>query len=488
MRVCATSTTGSSRGRRPGCAALVERRRRAAGRGRRGAAGRRRRSRAPGALRRLDDRFAAAGRSALLRDVPQLGLLLVAVLLAGAGGARWPRRAATRRRAADVRSQRAAALGPEVGRRRWRRTSTARERAPSSGRGAPRTRRTLALVSLCSDAARPARRTTLLEGLEVLRVYLGCRATRAEVLLDRRAGPRPRPAALYAATAARKAEDRARVRRRSRAAIAGRPSSSSGSATSTSSRRGSPGGRRRPTAPAARASSRAVVRGRPRRSRRCPRCRGSAAVELAPRGRRCSSSCGCGRWRPSRRPTVGRGRPRAGARDGDMPGAGALAGAADLDEVYALRHEVFVVGQDVPEDMERDELDADALHAVARLRRRGRRHRAAAGARGGRRTDAAVGRMAVADAVRGRGRRGGRAGPARGLAARARAGRRSSCTPRRTRCGFYERAGYVAFGDGLPRGGHRAPEHAQALWAVGARPRLLTRVAPVPVGAACDHL
>lgn len=43
-----------------------------------------------------------------------------------------------------------------------------------------------------------------------------------------------------------------------------------------------------------------------------------------------------------------------------------LARPVDLDEVYALRYEVFVVGQDVPEELERDELDAGADHVVAR--------------------------------------------------------------------------------------------------------------------------
>jgi predicted GNAT family N-acyltransferase len=42
-----------------------------------------------------------------------------------------------------------------------------------------------------------------------------------------------------------------------------------------------------------------------------------------------------------------------------------LAGPEDLDAVYALRHEVFVVGQGVPVELERDELDAAADHAVA---------------------------------------------------------------------------------------------------------------------------
>ena len=44
-----------------------------------------------------------------------------------------------------------------------------------------------------------------------------------------------------------------------------------------------------------------------------------------------------------------------------------LATAADLPELYALRHEVFVVGQAVPPELERDSLDAGAQHAVAFL-------------------------------------------------------------------------------------------------------------------------
>jgi predicted GNAT family N-acyltransferase len=42
-----------------------------------------------------------------------------------------------------------------------------------------------------------------------------------------------------------------------------------------------------------------------------------------------------------------------------------LARPDDLPAVYALRHEVFVIGQDVPEDMERDALDDVCDHAVA---------------------------------------------------------------------------------------------------------------------------
>ena len=42
-----------------------------------------------------------------------------------------------------------------------------------------------------------------------------------------------------------------------------------------------------------------------------------------------------------------------------------LARPEDMAAAYALRHEVFVVGQDVPAELERDELDATAQHVVA---------------------------------------------------------------------------------------------------------------------------
>lgn len=42
-----------------------------------------------------------------------------------------------------------------------------------------------------------------------------------------------------------------------------------------------------------------------------------------------------------------------------------LAAPGDLDAVYALRHVVFVLGQDVPEELERDDLDDTADHVVA---------------------------------------------------------------------------------------------------------------------------
>ena len=131
-----------------------------------------------------------------------------------------------------------------------------------------------------------------------------------------------------------------------------------------------------------------------------------------------------------------------------------LAAPDDLDAVYALRHEVFVVGQDVPEDLERDDLDAGADHAVAlldgavvgtgrlvdgRIDEQGLLEAGTAGAVG------TIGRMAVAAGARGTGvgralldllvRRAHERGlPAVELHAQLHAR------------AFYERAGFVAFG------------------------------------------
>lgn len=116
-----------------------------------------------------------------------------------------------------------------------------------------------------------------------------------------------------------------------------------------------------------------------------------------------------------------------------------LAEAQDLPAVFALRHEVFVVGQDVPEDLERDEFDALSDHAVAEL----------AGTvvgTGRLLPDGTIGRMAVAAQARGRGI--GAQVLAR-LEERARVRRLAAVelhaqVHART---FYERAGYAAFGE-----------------------------------------
>jgi predicted GNAT family N-acyltransferase len=117
--------------------------------------------------------------------------------------------------------------------------------------------------------------------------------------------------------------------------------------------------------------------------------------------------------------------------------------AADWPEVVALRTRVFVGEQGVPAEIEQDEHDATAVHALARddagrvvatgrlLVRDGR---------------AVIGRMAVDAAVRGRGYGAAvlaelhRQARALGLAEvelHAQVGAR----------GFYERAGYAAVGD-----------------------------------------
>lgn len=132
-----------------------------------------------------------------------------------------------------------------------------------------------------------------------------------------------------------------------------------------------------------------------------------------------------------------------------------LATAADLDEVYALRHEVFVLGQGVPVELERDALDAQADHAVARLAGRvvgtgrlvrGRIDEEGALVPGTTSSVGTIGRMAVTETARG-------AGTGRALldllVARA-AERRLPAVELHAQLharGFYERAGFTPFGD-----------------------------------------
>jgi predicted GNAT family N-acyltransferase len=122
-----------------------------------------------------------------------------------------------------------------------------------------------------------------------------------------------------------------------------------------------------------------------------------------------------------------------------------LARPEDLPAVYALRHEVFVLGQDVPEEMERDEHDDVVDHGVALVDgvvlATGRLlpPTAPGGA-------ATVGRMAVAEAARGQGLGAAvldllertaheRGWPAIELHAQIHA------------TGFYDRAGYTPYGE-----------------------------------------
>ncbi len=126
----------------------------------------------------------------------------------------------------------------------------------------------------------------------------------------------------------------------------------------------------------------------------------------------------------------------------------------DMAAVYALRHEVFVIGQDVPVELERDQLDEVADHAVAvvdgvvvgtgrlvdgRIDVEGLTVPGTAG------VVATIGRMAVADRVRGRGT--GRAVLDLLVARAAWLGLPEVELHAQVHArGFYERAGFTPFG------------------------------------------
>jgi predicted GNAT family N-acyltransferase len=130
-----------------------------------------------------------------------------------------------------------------------------------------------------------------------------------------------------------------------------------------------------------------------------------------------------------------------------------LAGRDDMAAIYALRHEVFVVGQDVPVELERDDLDDGAVHAVAldggRVIGTGRLVRGRIDVLNRLEPDESlgtIGRMAVAPDARGSG--AGRA-LLDLLVERARVGglKQVELHAQLHAQGFYERAGFVPFGD-----------------------------------------
>ena len=122
-----------------------------------------------------------------------------------------------------------------------------------------------------------------------------------------------------------------------------------------------------------------------------------------------------------------------------------LARPEDLPAVFALRHEVFVVGQDVPEDLERDEHDDVVDHGVALVdgvvRATGRLlpPTEPGGA-------ATVGRMAVDEAARGQGL-GAAVLTLLEETARERGWPSVELHAQVHARGFYDRAGYVPYGD-----------------------------------------
>ncbi|WP_033318065.1 GNAT family N-acetyltransferase [Streptomyces yerevanensis] len=125
---------------------------------------------------------------------------------------------------------------------------------------------------------------------------------------------------------------------------------------------------------------------------------------------------------------------------------------ADREACFAVRKEVFVSEQQVPEDLEYDAYDADAVHVLA-VREDGvpigagrlLYGEAAAAKTGGDRAVGSLGRLAVLKSARGLG-----VGIAlvRGIedAARARGLTAVDLHAQTHALGFYERLGYVAYG------------------------------------------
>ncbi|MCF1597555.1 GNAT family N-acetyltransferase [Streptomyces muensis] len=141
---------------------------------------------------------------------------------------------------------------------------------------------------------------------------------------------------------------------------------------------------------------------------------------------------------------------------------------ADREACFAVRKEVFVVEQGVPQEIEYDAYDAEAVHVLA-VRADGLPlgtgrllyGEAAAAKVGGDLTVGSLGRLAVTQAARGLGvgaalvRAIEDAARARGLAA-------VDLHAQTHALGFYERLGYVAYGPEFPDAGiaHRAMRRA----------------------------
>ncbi|MCX3063223.1 GNAT family N-acetyltransferase [Streptomyces beihaiensis] len=137
---------------------------------------------------------------------------------------------------------------------------------------------------------------------------------------------------------------------------------------------------------------------------------------------------------------------------------------ADRQACFAVRRQVFVTEQGVPEELEYDAYDTEAVHVLA-LREDGEplgtgrllTGAAAAAKNGGAMDVGALGRLAVLKTARGLGvgaalvRAVEEAARARGLAA-------VDLHAQTHALGFYERLGYVAYGPEFPDAGmpHRA--------------------------------
>jgi predicted GNAT family N-acyltransferase len=123
------------------------------------------------------------------------------------------------------------------------------------------------------------------------------------------------------------------------------------------------------------------------------------------------------------------------------------AGPADRPEIAALRTRVFVEEQGVPAEIEQDDADATAVHAVSRGLSGDLAGRVVATGRLLERDGVAViGRMAVDAAVRGQGHGAAVLAELHRQAVR-RGFRAVELHAQLTARGFYERAGYTAVGE-----------------------------------------
>ncbi|MEU8983621.1 GNAT family N-acetyltransferase [Streptomyces sp. NPDC048309] len=141
---------------------------------------------------------------------------------------------------------------------------------------------------------------------------------------------------------------------------------------------------------------------------------------------------------------------------------------ADREACFAVRKDVFVAEQGVPEDIEYDAYDADALHVLA-VRADGvplgtgrlLHGEAAAAKTAGDLTAGSLGRLAVTREARGLGVGAALVGAIED-AARARGLAAVDLHAQTRALGFYERLGYVAYGAEFPDAGipHRAMRKA----------------------------
>ncbi|MZD04094.1 GNAT family N-acetyltransferase [Streptomyces sp. SID5785] len=138
--------------------------------------------------------------------------------------------------------------------------------------------------------------------------------------------------------------------------------------------------------------------------------------------------------------------------------------AADREACFAVRRGVFVAEQGVPEDLEYDRYDADAVHVLA-VRADGTAlgtgrlltGEAAAVKNGGARDVGALGRLAVTQEARGLGVGAALVGAIED-AARERGLTAVDLHAQTHALGFYERLGYEVYGPEFPDAGipHRA--------------------------------